>query len=351
MQADTTIRVASFNVGTEGDWLNLASRAKWKEKKRDNYPSFNDVKGQQALAEFEKAEGILREQVTKSIATKVDQHLGRLLKDFQPDILCLQEYFYQERLNDNAHKAIKICLETNGYSIVGETKAGSGRIDDLAIAYKRNVFDCKKIGVAFQGGLSEPARFADLKHKTSGIVIRAASDHVSGFDGAQQKKHAEKKESAKAELPARFEDRVRYFQRNERTAHGDVALDTSLHSFETSALIDEVDALIFGLDANTTSKASSQEKKGRLHPKRMRLFELYGYQTDRTNQNPTILDSNENHPRKYDYVCAKNIHRRIQLTVADQIFSGINHPSLLQDPAAVLSDHLPVLSVIKMELR
>ncbi|MCE5315874.1 MAG: hypothetical protein LLG04_00745, partial [Parachlamydia sp.] len=166
MQADISIRVASFNVGTVNDWLNLSSKAKWKENKSEDYPSFADALGRQALAEMEKAEGINPDQIIKNIAIKVDHHLGRLIRDFQPDILCLQEYFYQQKYKDNAHEAIKNCLESNGYSIVGETKEGSGRIDDLAIAYKRSVFDCKRTAVTFQGGLTEPARFADLKHKT-----------------------------------------------------------------------------------------------------------------------------------------------------------------------------------------
>ncbi len=76
------------------------------------------------------------------------------------------------------------------------------------------------------------------------------------------------------------EDRIKFFMKNPRIADGDIALDTTLNCLEKQS--QEIDIILFGLDANSTSKQSSHEKIHRLHPKRMRLFELYGYQMDHT---------------------------------------------------------------------
>ncbi|MCE5317117.1 MAG: hypothetical protein LLG04_07120 [Parachlamydia sp.] len=96
------LKVASFNVGSAEDWHNLYARSKWKEKVgRDFTPSqepSQDLREQlDALFDFKQAEGITKEQVTQAVAAKIDNHLGKLLKEFQPDILCLQELYYRDQ--------------------------------------------------------------------------------------------------------------------------------------------------------------------------------------------------------------------------------------------------------------
>lgn len=346
MQPELSIKVTSFNVGSPRDWQNLYTRARWKTKKQKDFVAAADFKVQQeAFYAFEHGEGISQEMVIQNMPNKIKAHLGALIREFDPHVICLQEYFFQNKLKDNAHLPIKQMLESSGYRIVGESKPGSGRIDDKAIAFKDEVFECLNIGMTFKEGLQEPAVYADLKHKASGIMIRAVTNHVSGFNGVQQKQKNTNKPAEKPFLPAHFQDRLKFFEQSERTGHGDIALDRSLNGLDQDG---SPDVIIYGLDANTTSKESSNHKMERLHPKRLRLFKMYGYVTDTENRNATIMDFNDWQPRKYDYIWVKSIQNDIHVTVVDHIFQTINHPALLKDPEAIMSDHLPVLSTVKI---
>lgn len=326
------IRVASFNVGSEDDWYTLFSRARWKEKENKEFTSAGDIKAQrEALRTFETAQGITKDKACQGFSEKAYTYLGRLLREFDPHIICLQEYVFLEKLKQaNAHFPIKTFLESSGYVIVGDAKR--------AIAYKKDDFECMKSGAAFTEDVQVPALFADLKHQ-SGIVIRAVSDHLRGFDAVAQK--SGKKEKLK--LPQGYEDRAKILEKNPRTVHGDIALDRSLNSLEKD---NDPDVIVYGLDANSTSKQSSREKSERLHPKRMRLFEIYKYQMDHANQAPTCLDANDWQLRKYDYICAKSLDAKREIRIKDQILSEVNHPKLLREPGLVMSDHLPVLSTL-----
>ncbi|MCE5317028.1 MAG: hypothetical protein LLG04_06650 [Parachlamydia sp.] len=325
------IKVASFNVGSMEEWVTLYSRAKWKEKDNRDFSSSADLKVQrEALHAFEKREGITKEQACEAFTDKVNNHFGRLIREFDPHILCLQEFVNLEKFKQaNAHSSIKTFLEAGGYAIVGEA--------NRAIAYKQDSFDCLKSEVRF----SESSSFADLKHR-SGMVIRVVSDHLKGFDGVQQKSLSAKK-AKKLPLPKEHEERTKLFQQNELTAHGDLALERSLDNLDKD---NDPDLIVYGLDANCTSKQSSPEKSQRLHPKRMRLFEIYNYQMDHSNQAPTCLDIKDWQPRKYHYICTKSLDSKRTISITDHIMPGINHPSLLREPGAIMSSHLPVLSTL-----
>lgn len=294
MQVSLSLNIASFNVGTEGDWLGLHERAEWKVKKgRDIISSTELNVDRAALREFVTQEKITLEQAIDTHRQKIKAHLGHCLQEFKPDIICLQEYFYNPK-SGNPHQSIKDILESSGYAIVG-VESRPGRIDDKAIAYKRESFECLRTQTTFKGGEFEPACFADLKHRLTGIVIRAVSDHVPGFNGKSHKIHPGKVKS-KTPMPTKFEERVKFFNRDDYTVSGDRALDLSLRNLEENTN-KQADVIIYGLDANTTSKASSADKKHRLHPKRMRLFDMYKYLMDNSNNNPTIIDSNDADPK------------------------------------------------------
>lgn len=339
------LKVASFNVGSAEDWHNLYARSKWKEKAGRDFSPSQDLKEQlEALFDFKQAEGIAKEQVTQAVAAKIDNHLGKLLKEFQPDILCLQELYYRDQDGvKSAHYPIRAFLETQGYTLAADARPGH---EDRAIAYKKGAFDCVRMGTLFSETIHEPAYFepayfADLKHHVSGILIRAVSDHVRGFNSVAQKKHPQKS-GRKLPLPPHFKERMKYHERCLQSSEGDCALDSALHALDE--LKEGADLVIYGLDANSTSKQSSPDPKERLHPKRVRLFDIYHYTTDSTNQNATLIDANDLRPKKYDYIFARSFNSQLKVAITDQMIPGINQPALLKSPGEILSDHLPVLS-------
>ncbi|MCE5316913.1 MAG: ankyrin repeat domain-containing protein [Parachlamydia sp.] len=338
----TLLKVVSFNVGSAEDWHNLYARSKWKEKAGRDFTPSQDLREQlDALFDFKQAEGITKEQVTQAVASKIDNHLGKLLKEFQPDIVCLQELYYRDKDGvKSAHYPIREFLENRGYALTEDSRPGH---EDRAIAYKKATFDCVRTGTLFSETIYEPAYFADLKHRVTGIMIRAVSDHVRGFNSIAQKKHAQKS-GPKLPLPQRFEERRKYHERRPQSAEGDCALDSSLQALHE--LKECPDVVIYGLDANSTSKHSSTDPKERLHPKRVRLFDMYHYTTDATNQNATLIDANDLRPKKYDYIFARCFNSQLKVTITDQLIPGINQPALLQSPGEILSDHLPVLSQV-----
>lgn len=324
-----TFKVASFNVGSAEDWQTLYSRTKWMEKAHKDFSSSADLKAQkEAFTAFEKAEGITKSTIIQSLADKVSNHLGCLMREFDPHILCLQEY-----VNANTHLPIKQFLESCGYVIVGEATR--------AIAFKSDAFECLRSRVTFTEKEQEAAFFADLKHR-SGVVIRVVSDHLKSFD-AVQKKSLSATKAKRLPMPEQFQERLKFLAQYGLTSQGDMALDRSLASLQED---DDPDLIVYGLDAECTSKTSSREKSGRLHPKRMRLFEYYKYQMDHANQNPTCLDPNDWQPRKYDHICVKSLDSKCQISIIDHFFPKVNGPDLLKNPGAIMSDHLPVLSTL-----
>lgn len=341
------LRVVSFNVGSSRDWENLAIREDL--KREEGW----DISSTVSREEMERRTGprrIAKEALNTRENQKIDRHLGALLNNFDPDVIFLQEYFGNIRHGDEYYH-LRDILTQRGYTI------SMGK--DCCIAYKTAVFS----GAA-NAAISDPfvtnARgdrqavqdlptVIALTHTATQKRIKLASHHVPGFHGAEQKQATAqrkaqggaKKDAAKMIRDRQFRNQVLNSESNNRTREGDVAVSVALAGIEEP----QDDLVIHGLDANTTSKSSSADPKRRLHPVRMNMFLWDGYSLDNTNQAPTIIDANGFQKRKYDYVAAK-APKTAHVAVRDQIVQGVNTPDLLDQPDQIMSDHLPVLSIV-----
>ncbi len=356
------INVVSFNVGSWGDWQNLAAiqglqnedpilNASTQETKQeiDNFKLRINSKTREIKDTFAQAHAQL-----------VSVKLQYLIDQFQPAIFCLQEY-----QKEKTHQAIADILTKNGYIIVGEK--------DNCIAYKSEAYKrANKGNQTFDSlkspmkGRSSPGRYVDLIHKQSKTIIRVVSHHVQGFNALKKKKHSEEKRKSLEEktiLPLNAEERLAHFislfdsEHEDSVARGDAAIEHSLAAIEKKSCKlpcfkgfltlknPKPDLVIYGLDANATAKYVSEAKIDRLHPKRMQLFDLRGYQYSKLDTTPTILDWNDLRPRKYDYVCVKT-HQAAAITIESMCIPGLNNRELLYQPGQLMSDHLPVFAKI-----
>lgn len=380
-----TINVFNGNIGSFNDWELLVARNQLQqeegiqlnpslaspEKKEKFFKKLTDLTGQHNF----------KDKVVEAHNQIVKDKLQAVLNQFQPDIFCLQEYF-DPNLN-HLYGVFDDILNAADYKLI--------RCPDLAIAYKKsdyeqiasgyltfdpenNLLYNKNIGVS-------PALYIDLRHKESKAVVRVVTDHVAGFDAVKQKEATLRRRyysKKKFTLPNSHQERLDYFlskldsklNSKKAAARGDAALELSLQDIETAKVhypssenrlakifpwlhrffkSTKPDLIIYGLDANTTAKYTSKNKNERLHPKRIRLFEKYGYQCDKDDQSPTIRDGNSFERSKYDYVFTKPTSKVDQVTIKDRQIEGINHPEMLDQPDQLMSDHLPVLAQINYQ--
>lgn len=324
----------------------------------------------------EKAGTLSHNEVLEKWNQTAKTGLERIIDAVQPAFFCLQEYYDIPRSNRNS-TAVKIILIARGYAILGQ--------QDVAVAYKtsdytpvgteKKTFNPDDNPITNKGFRTFPALFVDLKHNQTGTIIRVASDHVRGFNGTQQKE-ATKERKERNEIrrfPADPKDRFEYFLSQLGVcgaAPGDAALALSLSIIEKvkipysptdllgrlGAIFSRFflkkspekspDLIVYGLDANATAKHRSLPKLERLHPKRMRLFENYGYKFDQNNTLATIIDANDFCERKYDCLLTKETSSAATVSIEDKPIEGITNPEALDSPSTLMSDHLPVISSI-----
>lgn len=344
------LKVVSFNVGTTNDWTNLFVR--------DQLLQANEWEmNPDTIGEFpEKFDAFMathaKEDLPKYQEQKVERHLGSLLDEFDPDILCLQEYYAGEAV------AVKKFLEESGYEIIG--------IEDTAIAVKQDAFEKIQTGIPLHSDDSyflnhelsvNTPRFLDILHIESDTVIRVASDHVKGFSVPGQKLQTENRRAmnplSKFELSEVFEEReaqlLEKAKQGDFAAKGDLSLDISLHNLEGEGDV-RPHIIIYGLDANASQKITETDEKVKgqgAHPKRMRLFDFWGYAGSESAA-PTILDGTDALPRAYDYIRVKPLVENLSVEIESQVLEEINDPKLLHQPSKIMSDHLPALAVIKL---
>ncbi len=356
------VNVVSFNVGSLGDWQNLA--AIYELQNEDPILNAYTPKTKQEIDNFKLRISAktreIKDTFEQTHAQLVSVKLQHLIDQFQPAVFCLQEFQVEK-----SHQAITDILTRNGYVIAGEK--------DNCIAYKSE--DYKKVNKGRQTfdslkspmkGKSSPGRYVDLIHKQSKTIIRVVSHHVQGFNAVKKKKHTEEKRKSLKEktfLPLNAKERLARFisffnsEHEDSAARGDAGLEHSLANIEKKSCKPyqlksfinlknpKPDLIIYGLDANATAKYVSEAKMDRLHPKRMQLFDLRNYQYDQQDKTPTILDWNDLHPRKYDYVCVKT-HRAAAVAIESVCIPGLNNRELLYHPDQLMSDHLPVFAKI-----
>ncbi|WP_068469306.1 endonuclease/exonuclease/phosphatase family protein [Candidatus Protochlamydia phocaeensis] len=100
----------------------------------------------------------------------------RLIQSSHLDVICLQEISARS-LND-----MKAAIEAQGYEIVHVPH--SGRIDGLAILYKKGKLEPKDFRVLSKHGLE--SCYVDLKDQTTGKMIRVANCHLLGGPKSNQ---------------------------------------------------------------------------------------------------------------------------------------------------------------------
>lgn len=400
------INIASFNIGSTRDWKSLASReVLLKEVENESYAKMEPATAQNLeykklfLDKLEEIDEKIGDKYIETQKLKTFDALHTIIDRFNPAVFCLQEYFPftnpKETLPQYNYKFIQQILADRGYTLIEHEK-------DLAIAYHSDEYDLitpkmmtlpldqyhtYQLPLVGKEVFTVAAMYIDVKHKKTGAIVRLVTDHVSGFDGKSRKEETQTRKQEndykKLTLANSHAKRLQQFAEILLKSHkpdrhpfkGDYTLEKSLQAVTSQAIpvrnfkdlgaLDTIrikllsllnrifkghwgiqpDFVIYGLDANTTTKTASHNPENRLHPKRMRLFDKHDF-TYANNASPTIIDANDFQKRKYDYVAAKALSSTDQIAVEDKIFNDINHSSLLDQPQKIMSDHLPVLSTV-----
>ncbi len=236
-----------------------------------------------------------------------------------PDVICLQELYRQ----DPEKQPLIACIEQQGYQICGQK--------DTAIAFVRSRFSL------IREKQLESSFFIDLKDRLQPLAIRVVSDHLAGFNAQTQKRATARiKEWARAP-----EDRTIQSDRELKKWgpwQGDQDLIQNLSALAQEN-IHPPELIIYGLDANATGAYVS--KGSRLHPKRLAPFKQNGFVSDETDCSPTIIDFNDEVPRRYDYLFAKTLKGSLKLTSRTPFYA-------LDNPELTFSDHLPTASLLEL---
>lgn len=319
------LRCLSYNIGGQNDMIalmlfepkNIIDDAirQIAERAKSRTPPVSPVEFEQ-LALHAKAQ-------YEQLADKTFQAIH---DDFDPHLICLQELTSGQEHDLIVHKVTSL-----GYALL--------RANGLAIAYKQACFT--PLNQAIVDTIENGALYADLKERRTGKIVRVVCDHLFGFNVDKYRKGKE------AEVTQTTSDAL-----TRLTKLGDEALKCNLEavdlapkrsSFFVCGSDDHPDLVIYGLDANVT--ASYIETIAQVHAKRLIPFFERGYSCDTHDQIPTILDTNDGKPHKYDYIFCKAL--KGHLSIVDRQISQINDPRLLANPLYCLSDHLPVLATIR----
>ena len=343
------MNVVSFNIGSYHDWKNLVARdvlmktdGTCKMEPRDD-PNYLE-KFRAKI--FEETKQITKEDVYSAHDRAVNDFLNRLLSATKPAFVCLQEYFYED-----PYSSIRDRLHEHGYEILGA--------NGLGIAYKMDSFEIQNNPIfSF-----DPEKFMDMelslrsslycdfKERSTGRTYRVVTDHVKGFNGKDKKSQSKEH----VDMPRKYEERMQFHaDRRKRSVavSGDLSLDMGLagvdlptkglaSSFLRASRLSKAPVVIYALDANAAAKHTEE----RLHPKRLRLFDLWGYKGDREAKQPTIIDANDFIPRKYDYIFAKS---SADVKIVELHLPELNDPELLNTPGRLMSDHLPVIARVEI---
>lgn len=349
------LNVVSFNVGSLNDWQNLHARALLKQENSIEFKPTNpnQLERQEVFNEKLRIEVENQIQNNDLIIKKhndlVKANLIALIDNFAPDVFCLQEY---EKSREE-YQSLRNVFQEKGYTVIAAK-------NDLAVVYKTKKFNPVNNGIlTFNEQLNEaqelspfPALYVDLQEIASNKIVRVVTDHVKGFDGVDKKNLTNKKikkNNVKDDMSARLTDYIRIANEGNTTdfksMSGDAALDLSLNVIDK----EDPDFIIYGLDANTTSKEVSDNKTKRLHPQRMRLFQLYKFVLD-PGKTPTIRDGNHAGSVKYDYIGAKSNDNNHSVRIINTYIDGINTEDMLDNPGKLMSDHLPNLATIIFSL-
>lgn len=392
----TEINVVSFNTGTPIDWiqqylysdlmkLGIERDPKMAQKKilemKESVIKKTDAIMQNRYKQVDYQNSEVDSNIFKEVLKWHDNVAEKVIKEiiinFNPSIICLQEYKHKEKGDE--YQCIATILKSEGFVVKNYY--------DLAVAYKSKEF-------TFKGGINtfnpndnslndnsltskkifcKPGYFVDLTHNKTNLTLRVITDHVKGFDASVQKNKIRKSQyKKKFTIPNNHEQIMNSLLK--RVDHndaykGDIALEQSLESIEKTRIVkicstlekdsegklyykkmetfQDPDFYVLCIDSNTTLKGVSKKKEECLHPKRLRLInEMRFFKSDLTNGSATIIDHNDFHPRKIDYIFAKSFSSTSEITTKDRILNGINDSNLLLTPNLMMSDHLPVLSTI-----
>lgn len=326
------LNVVSFNIAGAGDMENILSANP--EVIQDN-PQIKKIA--QKIIDRERPnpdeKKIFKNYAYTCYQQRAQRFLSKLIRDFHPDLICLQELQSKKW----EYECIIEKLKDAGYTVVYH--------QDTSIAYKQSEFTQLPSDNKLQSSLNEKGAFhIDLKHQPSGKVIRTVSDHVPGFSSTNVKQLSSQVSDLKrAGTDNREIERLKALKR-EYTRTGDQSLQSNIAAVDFNpAHAISPDVIIFGLDANTTTKGLKRQS---LHPKRVRLFENNGFKTDTEDNNPTII-STDLDLRKYDHVFAKTL--KGDLTIKHRVIKGINDRQMLLYPLTAMSDHVPLLYKITVK--
>lgn len=235
-----------------------------------------------------------------------------LLKE-NPDVICLQELnlrfsggnYYSK---SPEHLEIMNLVDTD-YHVIG---AGG-----TAVLVRKSKFDIVSHKTTDIGTTT-----VDLKEKASGKLVRVLSDQVAGFNinGSNSEEDAENGDNG-------LENTIQYFAPKK-------SLWQKIKEFVSGRSSEEPDLVIYGLDANSSRK---------VHPERLAILTKNEFVTDDKDNEPTIIDHNDNKKHKYDYIfCRAKTGEEVEIVSRTFKHAQTN----LDQPAISLSDHVPVQATI-----
>jgi hypothetical protein len=286
---------------------------------------------------------------------RVEKTVEDIIKNFSPSIFCLQQF---DCLKCGASEVIAQVLFENNFTIIASNNT------QAAIAYAVDAFVIEGLDNPYEtfpsvnpfitndsksDQMPKPGVCLQLTHAATGVRVRIVSDRVLQFDAAKQKA-AKKPLSRKISRDVLKNNtghngRLNWLLSQKETslpALGDAAVEQSLDLVEPD---DKTELVIYGVNAHATAKYVSSKKRRRLHPLRLRLFEIRDYVMDKKDKRPTTCDAGCK--RKYDYVLVKAASKSAKISIENQIIQGVNNRQLFDSGLLRSGEHLPVLSIIK----
>lgn len=274
------------------------------------------------------------DDIYRDLALQIFSKIAATFDTNGPDIICLQEFSFKAP----EQKPIQEFLERAGYELIGlETK-------DTVIAYKNDRFTAHTSKILDSD--NAPTISADLKHITTGKIIRVISDHVPGFDSNQYIKEADKQTSR-----SEMSETLRTLTENGDNHLKRVLQDTHLVAksfferlFKQSN--EEPVLIIYAGDTNS-SNAKVYRSLSPIHPERLGLLEKFGFTTDATDTEPTLTEHNTRLPYKYDHIFAKAVKGTV--SIEHEEIEGLTGETMLAKYGREnMSDHVPIFAKIKL---